>query len=1094
MTGSSWFRGSRKPTLKDTMQCLFPQPQPADDHRFSQLLLEHGETRIQDWAVQASSFPIPEDQMAPDTEGNSQIQWEQSPHRKRRKSRYAASSSSSELNDISKDSYPSAHMSKLKGRLHLCSRSLVFEPDDVARAIVRCPRDNHPTTRENVLELRTKKHTSMKENNAIGPFVPVASAVVFQFTFLHSSPTELLERMENENVTKESCSFDPDHLVSIREVVRTHSMRASILTPLQRTPGVLVVTGERIYLQKADNRVQCWSLSHIVAAARRYNGLRDCAVEVYWKDRTSTLLALERRHEREQVLRVLPTDVPCFTDRSFVCDVMQEWQKKELSNLEYLLALNAASGRSFHDLSRYPVLPWVIADYKSEKLDLNKPETFRDLTKPVGALQSERLEYFQQRWSHMQDMGEEDQFLYGTHYSAPGYVLYYLVRSMPEHMLCLQNGKFDAADRMFHSVAHCFNCAMTNHADVKELIPEFYVKDFDFLLNTRGLSLGATQSGDRVDDVVLPPWARSARHFLSTNRKALESEYCTKHISAWIDLVFGSLSRGEAATKASNLFHPTAYLGPHDLADMQTEAEREQAELQATEFGIVPDQLFVERHPCQGEKFNEETISVEIGRANSKQDDSIGREAWELLDAPSSHENSAVDPMETERMSNQIVPTSTVDIPKTQLGNTNAFAPERPSMRDTTNESPASPVIQPFPSHASSVQWDMNMLDRNTIHSDAISGCVLRLDPGDNSQPILVTTSLDGGLKVHNITLTATTKDQGGFSSTLSRLTLIGRGNSLHGGSTRPKLSEYRNHASRDPLASLVLAEDGGGGAVAFAGGHDDIVLAYGVNSACAMASVYSHRDAVTGLDLIPRTPFIKANSLWRENSTHLLVSGSFDATVKVWSVSVAGGETVSVDREPMAELVDADSSIVSISAKALPMGGIVVTSGCADGSFSVWNIYEDCVQVVLHKEVAKRGSGPCSVVHWVSHGGNLFLFTAFSTGKVASYALVDGNRLESRNAVSVGVAILSMSYSNGFLLVGCSDGGLRLISIREGCFFDAKPTLWKAVNKEAAPGLTSMSIAYTVGDEGGRCICCTGGDDGSLALFELKKRASATS
>jgi factor associated with neutral sphingomyelinase activation len=35
----------------------------------------------------------------------------------------------------------------------------------------------------------------------------------------------------------------------------------------------------------------------------------------------------------------------------------------------------------------------------------------------------------------------QDVFLYGTHYSCAAYVLYYLVRSMPEQMLCLQNGK-----------------------------------------------------------------------------------------------------------------------------------------------------------------------------------------------------------------------------------------------------------------------------------------------------------------------------------------------------------------------------------------------------------------------------------------------------------------------------------------------------------------------------------------------------------------------------------------------------------------------------------------------------------------------------
>ena len=41
----------------------------------------------------------------------------------------------------------------------------------------------------------------------------------------------------------------------------------------------------------------------------------------------------------------------------------------------------------------------------------------------------------------------EPRFLYGTHYSTPAFVLYYLVRSRPEQMLHLQAGQFDAADR-----------------------------------------------------------------------------------------------------------------------------------------------------------------------------------------------------------------------------------------------------------------------------------------------------------------------------------------------------------------------------------------------------------------------------------------------------------------------------------------------------------------------------------------------------------------------------------------------------------------------------------------------------------------------
>lgn len=47
--------------------------------------------------------------------------------------------------------------------------------------------------------------------------------------------------------------------------------------------------------------------------------------------------------------------------------------------------------RTVNDLTQYPVFPWIIADYSSSTLDLNNPKTFRDLTKPIGALNPERL-------------------------------------------------------------------------------------------------------------------------------------------------------------------------------------------------------------------------------------------------------------------------------------------------------------------------------------------------------------------------------------------------------------------------------------------------------------------------------------------------------------------------------------------------------------------------------------------------------------------------------------------------------------------------------------------------------------------------------
>jgi factor associated with neutral sphingomyelinase activation len=109
----------------------------------------------------------------------------------------------------------------------------------------------------------------------------------------------------------------------------------------------------------------------------------------------------------------------------------------------------------------------------------------------------------------------DPKFLYGTHYSTPGYALYYLVRQCPELMLCLQNGKFDQPDRLFNSVYDTWEGVLTNQTDVKELIPEFFQipkenedgEVVTFLTNYRGLDLGIRQNQQKVQDVQLPPWA-----------------------------------------------------------------------------------------------------------------------------------------------------------------------------------------------------------------------------------------------------------------------------------------------------------------------------------------------------------------------------------------------------------------------------------------------------------------------------------------------------------------------------------------------------------------------------------------------------------
>ena len=87
--------------------------------------------------------------------------------------------------------------------------------------------------------------------------------------------------------------------------------------------------------------------------------------------------------------------------------------------------------RGYNDLSQYPVFPWVIADYSSDALDLSSATTFRDLSKPVGALDEKRLQFFLERFDTMTADPDIPPFHYGSHYSSAGTVLFYLIRLEP---------------------------------------------------------------------------------------------------------------------------------------------------------------------------------------------------------------------------------------------------------------------------------------------------------------------------------------------------------------------------------------------------------------------------------------------------------------------------------------------------------------------------------------------------------------------------------------------------------------------------------------------------------------------------------------
>jgi len=313
---------------------------------------------------------------------------------------------------------------------------------------------------------------------------------------------EMIEKIMGPTLNRQ---FDTTHFLHAQERSLTPSMRCSMKTPLLDHDGCAILTDFGLYFQLAigsgtttDNsggstsnvglsgKAQIWSLDDMRAIARRYDGMKDTALEIYLRKQHSILLAFESTLVREWVLHILSQKIsemkslplPCYTDRSFVESALELWQADELDNFEYLLCLNAAACRSFHDLSRYPVFPWILSNYEivdededdldesPPTLDLADPKMFRDLSKPIGALNAERFQDFKKRYDGMvqqqsnhatQHHNQDAPFMYGTHYSAPGYVLYYLLRVMPEHMLCLQNGEFQLGSELIPNAFITFN-------------------------------------------------------------------------------------------------------------------------------------------------------------------------------------------------------------------------------------------------------------------------------------------------------------------------------------------------------------------------------------------------------------------------------------------------------------------------------------------------------------------------------------------------------------------------------------------------------------------------------------------------------------
>uniref|UniRef100_A0A669CBU8 Neurobeachin a n=1 Tax=Oreochromis niloticus TaxID=8128 RepID=A0A669CBU8_ORENI len=277
-------------------------------------------------------------------------------------------------------------------------------------------------------------------------------------------------------------------------------------------------------------------------------------------------------------------------------NMTQRWQRREISNFEYLMFLNTIAGRTYNDLNQYPVFPWVLTNYDSEELDLTLPGNFRDLSKPIGALNPKRAAFYAERYETWDDDSAPPHH-YTTLYSTAHSTLMWMLRIEPftTFFLSANDGKFDHPERAFSGIGRSWRNCQRDTADVKELIPEFYYLP-EMFVNSNEYELGMREDAVPVSDVELPVWAKKPEDFVRINRMALESEFVSCQLHQWIDLIFGYKQRGPEAVRALNVFNFLSYEGAVTLDNLDA-VQRELIEAQIQLCGQVPSQLLIEPHP-----------------------------------------------------------------------------------------------------------------------------------------------------------------------------------------------------------------------------------------------------------------------------------------------------------------------------------------------------------------------------------------------------------------------------------------------------------------------------------------------------------------
>lgn len=357
-----------------------------------------------------------------------------------------------------------------------------------------------------------------------------------------------------------------------------HTISCSMIVSFEKVRGKFVVTEKRIYFVannafSGEPRIMKLSSSSVLSMAKTNYLQGQKGLILHLHNETSCLFLFNNEDQRNQIHdRIAQSQVNLLSNEEMLRREEDLWVRGCISNFDYLTSLNRLAGRTHNDVHLYPIFPWIFADMSSETLNLEDSAWFRDLGKHVPCLSEKMTSKLERPLSNNYCMN------YMTTMS-------YLVRPYPDVMIHYNDGKFMEGQNLFKSIETTWTNIL-NGSDPKEAIPELYDGNGSVLVNSKGLPLGGT------GDVELPAWAIDAKDFVLKAREALESEYVSKNLHKWIDLVFG--------VNQNNSEQGQVYPQACFSSDQPVSAS----------VGIAPSQLFDQPHKQRSTKLQRASEEV----------------------------------------------------------------------------------------------------------------------------------------------------------------------------------------------------------------------------------------------------------------------------------------------------------------------------------------------------------------------------------------------------------------------------------------------------------------------------------------------------